>query len=227
MKNILFFLIITLLILPGCAEKQIQQGEIEYEITYPYSELSGIMDVMLPKKMVVKFKGDKMIVSIEKGSIFQTDIISEELSKKLAMRLDFGSEKIIATLNDEDLGTLTNTQPKYTSIKSDRIDTVAGITANFYEITAVNEKVGTFEAAFSNNLSINNTEWFTSYAGTFGIPLIYILERYGIIMQLRAVKFRSIEIEDSEFDTSNKFKTVSYTKYEKKINELFQLILEE
>ena len=61
-------------VLTSCKEEKIQQGEIDYEISYPYTDLNGIMDVMLPKKMTIIFKGDQMIASIEKPKIFRTDI---------------------------------------------------------------------------------------------------------------------------------------------------------
>ncbi len=227
MKKIIFLFFTLLLIVTGCKDSKIQQGEIEYEITYPYSDLSGIMDVMLPKKMTVKFKGDKMIASIEKGKIFRTDIVSSASSKKISTRLDFGSEKIEANLSEEDLKTLISNQPTYNVKATGKVDTIAGLEATYFTTTSSNEKIGEFKCAFSNNISIEDTEWFTSYMGAKGVPLIYIIERYGIVMHLRATKFKSREVEDKEFNAEEGFKTISYTKYENKVNELFQLIIEE
>lgn len=227
MKKIIFSIIILGFTMLSCKDSKIQQGEIEYEISYPYSDLSGIMDVMLPKKMTVKFKGDKMIASIEKGKIFRTDIISTTIKKDLIMRLDFGSEKLEADLNDKDIQHLSDNQASYENLGMSKTDTVAGLKATFYKVKSANEKVGEFETAFSENLSIENTEWFTSYNGTKGIPLIYIIERYGVIMHVRAYKFKAREISDDEFETEKNFKGVTYTDYENKVNELFQLIIEE
>jgi len=227
MKNLLFPIVLIALFLMSCEPSEIQQGEIKYEITYPYSNLSGIMGVVLPKKMTVKFKGDKMIASIENGKFFRTDILSENNKKNLKMRLDFGSEKIETDLTPKDLEKLANSQPNYTTKLTTSGDTVAGLTADYYLAKSDNEQIGEFKCAFSNNLSVKNTEWFSSYIGTKGIPLIYIIERYGVVMQLRAVRFRSREIADEEFDTKKSFKTVSYNAYEKSVSELFQLITEE
>ena len=228
MRKLLFPLIILSLTLTSCGSSDIQQGEIQYEITYPYSDLSGIMDVMLPKNMTVKFKGDRMIASIEKGKIFRTDILSNNKTKEFQMRLDFGSQKIEADLSADDLDSLLASQPDYQAVLNDQMDTVAGLPAKFYTVMSEDEAIGEFKCAFSTNLSIQNTEWFNSYSGTKGLPLIYIIERYGIVMHLRAVKFRSREIADEEFETGKKkLKSVSYREYEKTVTELFQLIIEE
>lgn len=227
MKNLVFISFIISLFLVSCADEQIQQGEIEYEITYPYTKLNGIMDVMLPKKMTAVFKGDKMIASIEKPKIFRTDIVSEGDSKQLSMRLDFGSENIETLLNPEDLKSLRSSQTNYMLGSPIKTDTIAGLEATFYTVKSDNENIGEFNCAFSNGLSIQNTEWFTSYIGSKGIPLIYVVERYGIIMHLRATNFKSREVSDSEFTTKNTFKAVSHKNYEKKVNELFELIIEE
>ena len=227
MKKFLFLLIVFPLFLTSCSEEEIQQGEIEYEITYPYSDFHGIMDVVLPKKMVVKFKGDKMIASIENTKFFRTDILSESKTKALKMRLDFGSEKIEADLTPEDLVQLVESQPKYNAKATNKKDTVVGLSATYYTVESDNEQVGEFKCAFSNELSVKDTEWFSSYKGTSGIPLIYIIERYGVVMHLRATLFRSREIADKEFETKKTFKKVSYTEYEESVAELFQLIIEE
>ncbi len=217
MKKLLLSLF-TVILLLSCKDSKIQQGEIVYEISYPYSNLSGIMEVMLPKKMTVKFKGDRMIASIEKGKIFRTDILSQGKSKKLMMRLDFGSEKIVTDLKTDDLNELVSSQPDYNAIPTGETDTLVGLEVQYYTVDSHNETVGKFECAFSTNLSVEETDWFNSYKGTKGIPLEYIIERYGVIMKLKADKFTSREIADDEFETEIKFKPVSYKKYEKKVN---------
>lgn len=227
MRHFLFSILLCSLVLSSCKQEKIKQGEIDYEITYPYTDLNGIMDVMLPKKMTVIFKGDRMIASIEKPKIFRTDIISNGVKKDLKMRLDFGSENIEANLTTEDIVLLQKSQPNYEVGNSIKTDTVAGLEATFYSVEGVDENIGQFDCAFSNNLSITNTEWFTSYIGSKGIPLIYVIERYGIIMHLRATKFTSREVQDKEFSGKKSFKDVPYTKYENKVNELFELIIEE
>ncbi len=227
MKKRIFEILLLSLLVISCKEEKVQQGEISYEITYPFTSLNGIMDVMLPKKMTVVFKGDQMIASIEKAKIFRTDIISKTSTKNLKMRLDFGSENIETELSPEDLVTMQETQPSFDVGKPIKTDTIVGLEATFYSVTSNNEDVGQFECAFSNDISISNTEWFTSYLGAKGIPLIYVIERYGVVMHLRATNFESREVLDSEFKTDEPFKSVSYDSYEKKVSELFELIIEE
>lgn len=227
MKKLIPTLLIISIFAISCGKEKIQQGEIEYEITYPYSELNGIMDVMLPKKMTAIFKGDKMIASIEKSKIFRTDIVSEGSTKKLIMRLDFGSENIEANFTPEDIKSLQSSQRNYEVGSPIKTDTIAGLEANFYSVKSDNESIGQFNCAFSTGLSVEDTDWFTSYNGATGIPLIYVVERYGIIMHLRATGFKSREVSDSEFETKLPFKQVKYKNYEKKVTELFELIIEE
>ena len=227
MKKNLFYLFLVSIIAISCKEEKIKQGEISYEITYPYTNMNGIMDVMLPKKMTVIFRGDQMIASIEKAKIFRTDILSEATTKDFKMRLDFGSENIEAKLTPEDLTTLQSTQPVFNVGEPIKTDTIAGLEATFYSVTSTNEDVGRFDCAFSNNLSIGSTEWFTSYKGAQGIPLMYVMERYGVVMHLRATNFESREVLDAEFKTKETYKNVSYDSYEKTVNELFELIIEE
>ena len=61
MKLAYLILLVLSISLLSCSEKKIESGEIEYEITYPYNKVSRLMEMMLPKKMTVIFKGGKMI----------------------------------------------------------------------------------------------------------------------------------------------------------------------
>ena len=49
--------------------KDVDQGIIEYEVTYPDLDSTDIMLEMLPDKMIVKFKKDKFISNMSAGEI--------------------------------------------------------------------------------------------------------------------------------------------------------------
>jgi len=226
-KLIFFSVLATLLF--SCGENKIQQGEIEYEITYPYNEISGLMNTLLPKKMTVIFKGDKMIITIAKGKMFSTEILSNEKTKELEMRYFFGSDKLKCKLNEADIKNLIASQPVYNFSEPVPGDSMVGCSTHHVKQTldADSLGIGEFTSIFTRDFSIQNAGWFNSYSSIEGMPLTYLIDRYGIVMKVEAVNFIQREVMDEEFQLTEDYEEISYPKYDKKVRELFELIMAE
>jgi hypothetical protein len=223
--------LITLLLLSitlfSCKENKIEQGEIEYKITYPYnSNVTGVMEMMLPKELSVKFKGTKMIATIKRGKIFTTQIVSDEATQKLEMRLDFGSDVINTFLTPDDVDLFLKTQPKYTVSKPQKADSLVGCSAVKYIIDCANDTLPPFDCYFTEDLTIQDAAWFTALKGAKGMPLVYLIDRFGIIMKVEATKFTPKEITEKDFEPTENYTTVPFSKYDKKLNDLFEIMME-
>jgi hypothetical protein len=212
MKNFLFLFTSLLLILTSCKPDKVEEGEIEYAITYPNSEISGFMQAILPEIMTITFKGTKMKTTIARGEIFTTEIISDESDHSVEMRLDFGASLLYASLNeDESLG---------------ETDSLAGMFSTSYEVNGVNDTITRSNAWFTEDLIMTDAYWFTPYAGTKGTPIIYDAERYGVMMHIEAVKITKREVLDTEFDRDAKLVEVTFEDYEKEVQALFDVLME-
>lgn len=226
MKLYYFALILLSLSVLSCGENKIESGEIEYEITYPYNETSNLMDMMLPKKMTVIFKGSKMMTVIKKGKIFSTEIIADEVAKTIEMRLDFGSDVLNTHLTPQDIDEMIASQPVYTFSKPESGDSLVGCTTQHYEVDCKTDTLDPFKSVFTTDLSTQNSGWFTSYKDIKGMPLIYLIDRYGVVMHVSATKLTPREVLDTEFDPTETFEEVSYTKYDHKVQELFDVMMD-
>jgi hypothetical protein len=221
------YLVIVLLSLFvfSCGERKIESGEIEYEINYPYNEISNLMAMMLPKKMTVVFKDTKMMATIKKGKIFSTKIITDEIRKTIEMRLDFGSDVLNTHLTSSDITEMIASQPIYKYSKPQPGDSLVGCSTQQYNLDCKSDSLDGFISVFTTDFSTQNSGWFTSYNGIKGMPLIYMIDRYGIVMQVTATKFTPREVLDSEFDATEIFEAVSYKKYDHKVQELFDVMM--
>jgi len=223
----LFSVFTLLIVLYSCKENKIEQGEIEYKITYPYNpNVTGVMEMMLPKELNVKFKGTKMIATIKRGKIFTTQIVSDESTQELEMRLDFGSDIINTFLSPDDVDLFLKTQPKYSLSKSQKADSLVGCSSVKYIIDCSNDTIPPFDCYFTEDFTIKDAAWFTALKGAKGMPLVYLIDRFGIVMKVEATKFTPKEINDQEFEPTEKYKTVSFKKYDKKLNDLFEIMTE-
>lgn len=203
----------------------IQEGELTFDITYPYNDnLSGTMLSILPKEASLIFKGSKMLTIVKRGKIFRTEIYADEATKELEMRLDFGSDKFYTVMNDADQKVFKSHLPKYTLKPTETADSLKGLWAKKYTTHYDQDSLPAFDSWFTEMLSLQNITWFSNYEGTVGVPLIYDIDQYGIRMHLEVSSFKKREVKDEEFTRSGKLKETTYTEYDKKLNELFTIL---
>jgi hypothetical protein len=203
----------------------IEQGEITYEITYPYNtNLSSTMMAILPKEATLIFKGSKMLTVVKRGRIFRTDIYADEATKELEMRLDFGSDVLYTNLTEADQNKFKAGLPKYTLTPTDDADSLHGLWGKKYTTKYDSDTIPAFESWFTEMLTLQNITWFSNYAGTVGVPLIYDIDQYGIRMHLEITSFKEREVKDEEFNRESGLKEVKYEEYDAKLNELFTIL---
>lgn len=224
MRKTLCLLLVATTILSSCGESKIEQGEVEYLITYPYTEVSGFMEAILPEKATLVFKGTKMKSNVSRGKIFTTDLISDEATNLLEMRLDFGDKFFYAELDANDVKAFKASQPVYTINPTSNQDSVQGLWSTEYTVTS-EDTITHQNAWFTEALAPQNGYWYSSYHQIKGVPLIFDVERYGVIMHFEAVKFTQREVLDSEFERDPGLKKVSFEEYESEVQELFDILM--
>lgn len=226
-KRILFAFLPFVSFLIGCGANKIEQGQLEYTVTYPGIQVSGFTLSMLPDEMTCIFKGTKVMTSIKRGKLFNTQIITDESNKSVEMRLEFGSEHAIYTvLTPEEISQLKKSQPVYDVVKANHEDSVAGLWASEYAVSCKTDSANHESSWFTTALTLKDPFWFSSYNGVEGMPLIYDVERYGVLMRLSAVKFSEREVKETEFDRNPELKQVSFQEYEAIAQELFDILME-
>jgi hypothetical protein len=226
MKLSIALLILISISFLSCDKSKVQSGEITYEITYPYNELSNLMEIMLPKTMTIVFKGDKMKTTIEKGNFFTTDIISNETTRELEMRFKMGTDIFNSHLNKEDITNFINSQPKYNISNPINGDSLVNCFCQHYEVDCTNDSIDIFPSVFTSDFTIKNGSWFSAYHEIEGMPLESLIDRYDLFMKVKAINFIERDVEDSEFEPKFDYIEVPYKTYDRKVQDLFDVMLD-
>jgi len=226
MKYLSVLLVVLCILLCSCSDDKIPSGEIEYKITYPYTDVSGFVGAILPEKATLIFNGTQIKTNISRGKIFTTDVISNEADRTVEMRLDFGDKFFYTILTESDIKKLTDSQPKYNIKSTSKQDSVQGMWSNEYTVNCDKDTVVHSNAWFTEDLVPQSAYFYSSYKDIKGIPLIYDVERYGVIMHLEAVKFTKREVLDTEFERDPTLVKVDFTDYEAEVQELFDILMD-
>lgn len=225
MKKLIPALLALPLLFASCGKSKIPEGEITYDITYPHMEVTGLMSAILPKEMTIIFKGTKMKTTISRGHIFETDVITDEEGEFIEMRLDFGDKKFYTELTKDEVKALKGSQPNYTISKTEEQDSVAGMWCTKYNVSSA-DSLQPMDAWFTEDLAVQKGGWFSAYKDVVGMPVIYDVERYGLMMHVEANNFIQREVKENEFDRPSELSAIDFKQYEEEVQELFDILLE-
>lgn len=225
MKGLSFTILILLFLSYSCGSNKIKEGEIEYIITYPNANVSGFIEAILPEKMTLTFSDTRVKTRIARGKIFSTEIVSDERDSSVEMRLSFGNKLFYTILTASDISKMIASQPNYTITSTGETDSIVGFFANSYTLKS-DDGILHPNIWFTEAFAPQKAFWFSSYAKIAGVPLVYDVERYGILMHLEASNFTQRAVDKTDFERSPDLVEISFEQYEKEVQELFDILME-
>lgn len=221
--HIFFTLLVSLLIF-SCTEKYEGQseGEIHFKVTYPLMDKDNFMLDMLPKKMITKFKEDKMSNTLSAGmGMFKFGIMSDFEHQSIIRTAKLINKKYALTLNNDAVFEAFKKEPTYNIQFSNDTKTILGYECKKLIITVKDETNHNFFAYYTDKININHPNWFNQYAKIKGVLLEYEYEKYGVRMRMKATKIHFKQLEDEDFTIPESYEAVSLEKMDKEMSELF------
>lgn len=206
-------------------EPKIKEGVIEFDVTYPYFEGRPLTKSLLPDDMVLKFKDDKIVSKVSKSRMISTIIIADGKNEHMSTGLDFGTEKIVTDLEEDDLKYLKGLQPKIKIEYTDETDSIAGFLCKKAIGKYTEKDEPDIEIYYTEDIEIKNGNFFTPFQEINGVLLAYDIEHYGIRMHIEAREFFEEEVDDKEFQVSKRFKQLKFSDFDARMNELFEKLM--
>jgi len=201
---LLTFLLPALMIgVVGCDslyQKNISEGVIEFEITYPETDAGDLMAGILPNEMTLKFKDNKTIGELSSMGIFTTSIIAYPDNKEVAQLVKIMSKRYVLMLDSTEVKDLYSELPEMTIHFVDETKEIAGYTCKKATITFKNNIKEEFSVYYTNDIKIENSNWCTPFHEIDGVLLEYQVRKYNIEMRLTAKNVIKSVIDDSEFE---------------------------
>lgn len=189
----------------------LSEGRIDYAVTFPLMEDDNVMKSILPDQMTVAFKGDKYNSEFNTyGGVFKNKVAIDTKDQSYTQMLKIFKKRLACNYDQIDLEELMHDFPPFTILKSDRLDTLAGIPCKtakgvFYDIDQPN-----IDIYYTNQIGVSNPNWCTPFAELDGFLLGYDIDMFDMRMRLIAENVEASEIPDSEFEVDEDYKKVSY-----------------
>lgn len=199
----------------------ITEGIIEYDITYPKLDSNSMMASGMPSKAYLRFKDNNTSndMSAVMGMINIT-YISNFKKQAVEQRLTIFSNKYASSIPEADLKRLNDTYVASVEDTKKNIEIAGfkckGATAKLMD----GEEVKIY---YTNDIGIKNPNWSNPYSKIDGVLMDFQMERYGIVMHLKAASVLAQQVDDENFQVpadSSEFKIIPLDELEKILVEL-------
>ena len=198
--------------------KNVSEGVIEYNITYPKLDPNNMMVSGLPNKAYLRFKNNNTVndMSGMMGLISITYIAKQD--KSVAQTLTLINKKYVSDISADDL---THLNDSYLDkiVQGKNTQNIAGFNCKEAIVSLKNGE--TIHVYYTNDIGITDPNWSNPYSKIDGVLMEFEMERYGVAMHLKAMTVVAQKIEDNAFDVSESdYKKIPFNKLEKILQEL-------
>lgn len=227
-----FGLIFILLFTIGCGENtpfqsNISEGVIEYEVSYPELDSGNIMLEMLPNKMVMHFKDNKFKSELKTAAgIIEMSVMADSKSEEMYNLVKIFSDYYALKMNKAEALILTNTLPRFKINDLNESVTIAEASCKKIELDFQGAKEDNYIFCYTDEIEIASPNWCTPYGAIDGVFLDYIVENYGMVMRLKAVKIYPEDIDDSFFDIDKDYKFISVEEFDDLVVKNLEIFME-
>jgi hypothetical protein len=184
----------------GLLTPKVDEGVIEYALSFPDYDPEGIMAGMLPERTTVSFSNDKQVAELSAGmGIFRTSMVTDNKAKAMDYHLSLMGKKMVAHMLPRDMIVFNKDSGIPTIIFTNDVDTIAGYPCK--RAIAVFSKIDQPEIDlwYTDRIDMQNPNWFGPFADVPGVLLRYDVVQYGMRMRLDAISVQPGKVDQSLF----------------------------
>lgn len=175
------------------------EGTIIYDVSFPYEENSLMLE-LYPKEMTFDFNKHFMRGSIRSAwGVVTTDIVIDSKNRKYTQMLKSFSDKYQMTLSEENMGDWLKMSPEMIIEETEDTLSIAGFLCTKSIARFKNDSLPSIELYHTDELRIDESNWWNQFHGLNGFLLGYEIEQYGKRMKLRAREIRFQPIAPEQF----------------------------
>lgn len=198
--------------------KDITEGIIEYDITYPKLDPNSIVISGMPDKAYLRFKNN-MISNDMAGmmGLISITFVAIPVNKSVQQTLTLINKKYVSDISAEDLKRMNESYlAKIEKGKNTR--EIAGYTCKEAIVTLKNNE--TIYVYYTKDIGIANPNWANPYNKIDGVLMDFQMERYGVTMHLKAKSVLDQNVDSSIFEITDDHKKIPFAELEKILQEL-------
>jgi hypothetical protein len=194
----------------GLLSSRIDEGVIEYALTFPGYDPNGIMAGMLPERTTLTFSEGKQLAELSAGmGVFRTSMVADNSQHSLQYHMSLMSKKIVSELMTRDLEAIHKGISKPYILHTADVDTIAGYPCK--RAVAIFDRMDLPEVDlwYTEAIDMDDPNWFGPFAEVPGVLMRYEMVQYGLRMHLDAISVTPGKVDGTQFDTRAEYERVA------------------
>jgi GLPGLI family protein len=220
-STIAFFISIFLF---GCDNLVLNkpEGIVEYDVTY-LSNSSEIPTHVLPKKVILRFQGNKANTSIEGFmGLFSLTNISDLKSRSNILLLKVMDNRYYYSSKANDASFIFEGLENMEVVFDTEEKVIAGYNCKKAIVSLPDTTIAPFEVYYNDEIGVRSPNRTNPYYQVDGVLMQFNINVKGIEMQLVASSFKDEKQDDEYFKIPKGYKSVSRNKIDKLITGLME-----
>ncbi|MFN2430959.1 MAG: hypothetical protein ABR574_13145 [Cryomorphaceae bacterium] len=191
-------------------DEKVDEGIIEYQVTFPELGDESLTATLLPNKMTYAFKDDAFASYFEAaGGVFKNRIIANRKDKKVEHQLKVFRKKIKVMMNERDVMKMLTDYPKMAVINTEDTDTIAGFYCHKAMLVFEDVSMPKISVYYTKDINMEMPNWCTQYHEIDGVLMAYEIEEFGVRMKLEATSVTPGKVEDEMLNPTGDFQAIS------------------
>jgi hypothetical protein len=189
----------------------LSEGRINYAVTFPQLAEDNVMKSILPDQMTISFKENRYNSEFNTyGGVFKNKISVDTKGRSYTQMLKIFKKRLACNYDKVDLEEMLNDFPPFTIVRSDKLDTLAGVPCKMAKGIFYGMDEPNIDIYYSDRIAVPNPNWGSPFAELDGFLMGYDIDMFNMRLRLMAEHVEATPVEDEEFLIEDDYKKVSY-----------------
>lgn len=209
----------------GIFKSGLEEGVIEYEVSYPDLEDDHLMMDLLPKKMKSYFANGGYKNEITAGmGLFRSSIIYDGNENQLFHTYKLLNTKMVSELNPEDIHELNQGFQDLEFEETGTEKVIAGYNCKEVKVDVKADSSWSFMLYYTTEIDVPKANYRNPFEEIDGVLMQYDLLNQDLHMRLKAVKVMDKEVDLKDIRVDEEFEKVSSARLRKELESIFQKV---
>lgn len=195
----------VLLMNTGCGttmmQDKVNEGVIEYALTFPDYDPNGLMAGMLPEKTTLYFNEEQQVADLSAGmGVFRTSMVVNTPKQLMDYHMSVMSKKLVSELGPRDLMLFNKESAALTILYTNAVDTIAGYPCKKAIALYNGIDQPEVELWYTDAIRMDKPNWYGPYTDIPGVLLRYEMVQYGMRMKLDATSVTPGPVDPKKFE---------------------------
>lgn len=219
-------LLVSVFLLNSCSElvrdDRISEGIIEFKVTYPKLKNSSVLKDFLPNKMTMKFRDNKFHSELSAAfGLFKTNIIAIS-DEEYAQTVKLIDKKYAVRYNRKTSEESNARLPAVSIRHTGNTKKLAGYTCKEAIIEVDKPEKEIYKIYYTDEINIEDPNWFTQFADIDGVLMEYQVERYNLCTRFQATSVEATKIEKDIFEVTDEYELISEERLNMEMMDIFE-----